>query len=142
MKNIIIILLLLIVSATSFSQQANSSLPYPDQDYMIKSKHQKTAALILLGGGGALTLTSIIIHKGDAIEPNNPNHGYKNDGIKGDLLLIWTLSMLTSVPLFIASSKNKKKGMSLSYKNEQVFLIQKYSLVHQAIPSLNLKINL
>ncbi len=142
MKPFLFAMMLLMVSTTSFSQQANSSLSMPDQDYLTKSKNQKTTAWILLGGGGVLFFTGIVLPLGEPIDPNDPNKGYKNGGTRVLLVTTGTLSMLTSIPLFIASSKNKRKGMSLSFKNEQVSQIQKNSLVYQTIPSLNLKINL
>lgn len=51
MKQIIIFTMLLILSATSFSQQSNPSPTLTKQDYLQKSKHQNTAAWLLLIGG-------------------------------------------------------------------------------------------
>ena len=48
----------------------------------------------------------------------------------------------TSIPLFIASSKNKKKAMSMSFKNESAPRLVKSNLVYLSVPSLNLKISL
>ena len=50
--------------------------------------------------------------------------------------------MVSSIPLFIASGRNKKKGMSLSFKNEITPQIQKNSFVNRSVPSLTLKISL
>lgn len=50
MKKIFFAIVLIIIYSTSFSQ-----------DYLQKSKNQKTTAWIMLGGGGALILTGIVI---------------------------------------------------------------------------------
>ncbi|TMI86735.1 MAG: hypothetical protein E6H06_20540, partial [Bacteroidetes bacterium] len=54
MKKAINCLVLLIVVLATFGQQNNPSLNLPKQDYLQKSKHQKTAAWIMLGGGAIL----------------------------------------------------------------------------------------
>jgi len=142
MKKLTLCFLLMSISAIAFSQQANSSLSYPDQDYMLKSKHQKTAAWILLGGGGALTLTSIIIPRGELVHESILQKTYKNDGIKSILGLGGSLATIVSLTLFFLASKNKQKALNLSFKNEQVSQIQKASLVYHTVPSLTLKLSL
>jgi hypothetical protein len=86
-----------------------------------KSKNQKTAAWILLGGGLAMAVTGTIVY----------NHAYnkaaEEDPI-GTLFSMGTnvnptdavvatggaLAAVGSIPLFIASGKNKKKARALS----------------------------
>jgi hypothetical protein len=53
---------------------------------------------------------------------------------------IGAASVLGSVQLFYASRENKKKGMSLSFKNETIQLLQKSSFIYRPVPSLALKI--
>ncbi len=67
---------------------------------------------------------------------------YKNDGIKATFVLSGSLAMLGSIPFFIAASKNKKKAMSLSFKNETIPQVYKRSIVSIPVPSLIIKINL
>ena len=142
MKKIIIFSLLLTVSVASFSQQTTTVTPaLTKTDYLQKSKKQKTVARILLGGGGALILTGIIIPKGEVTREAWWSD-YKNDGIKSGFVLSGTLAMLGSIPFFIASSKNKKKTLSLSFKNETVPQFYKQSIVSLPLPSLTLKLNL
>jgi hypothetical protein len=52
------------------------------------------------------------------------------------------VAALSSIPLFIASGRNKRKGMSLSFKNETAPQIQKNSFVYRTVPSLKLRLNL
>ncbi|MBL0129819.1 MAG: hypothetical protein IPP43_00775 [Chitinophagaceae bacterium] len=112
------------------------------QDYLQKSKHQKTAAWILMGGGATLLLTGIVIPKGALTHSGFLDDTYKNDGIKDAFDLTGIVSMLGSIPFFIASSKNKKKAASLSFKNEPIPKLQKNSFVYRTIPALTLKIYL
>jgi len=135
-------MLLAIVNVT-FSQQSNLSSVFTTQDYLQKSKNQKKIALILLGGGATLTLTGIIIPKGEVTDYNSlGDKTYKNDGIKGVFVTTGILSMIGSIPIFIASCKNKKRAMSVSFKNDTIPQMQKSSFVYHPIPSLKLKISL
>jgi len=101
----------------------------------------------MLSGGATLVLTSIILPKGERTNADcefcpEYKYEYKNDGIKGSLAFVGTLSMLSSIPFFISSHHNKKKAASLSFKNEMVPGIYKSSLVYNRIPSLALKLKL
>ena len=143
MKKLLLFSIALLVAASSFSQQNNPAPALSKQDYLKKSKHQKTAAWALLGGGGTFIVTGIIITKGELIHENFIGQkSYKNDRIKGDFVLSGTLAMLGSIPLFIAASRNKKKAMSMSFKNQMLPQLQSTGFKYQNIPSLNLKISL
>ena len=143
MKQLFFSLTLLIFSATAFGQQTSSSVFMSIQDYLQKSKRQKTAAWVLVGGGGALVLTGIIIPKGEIVHEGFWL-SYKNDGIKNSLALGGFVSMLSSIPFFIASHRNKTKAkaVSVSFRMENVRVIQHSGFVSQSIPSLNLKLSL
>lgn len=145
MKKIILFIMLLIMSAASFSQETKPSPALTKQDYLLKSKHQKTAAWVLLGGGLALTVTGIIVYSNYVTSANDPftllaraNSG----GAGGVLTAIGVLAMGGSIPLFLASGKNKKRAMSVSFKNETAPQIQKGGFVSLPVPSLALKIGL
>ncbi|MBK7560471.1 MAG: hypothetical protein IPI68_02890 [Chitinophagaceae bacterium] len=142
MKKIIVFTILLITANATFSQPSNVSSTLTKQDYLQKSKHQKTAAWILMGGGATLLLTGIVIPKGALTHSGFLDDTYKNDGIKDAFDLTGIVSMLGSIPFFIASSKNKKKAASLSFKNEPIPKLQKNSFVYRTIPALTLKIYL
>jgi len=156
MKKIIISLILLTIAQATFSQQITPSPTLTKQDYFLKSKQQKTAAWLLLGGGFALSSIGAISAAPKAAEdigyvvllfPNivagntqpEPQNDYTGETI---LLICGTAAMLSSIPLFIASGKNKRKAMSLSFKNETAPQIYKGNLVYNTIPSLTLKISL
>ena len=124
--------LLLIIFNSSFSQSIQEKSTAIQTDYLKKSKNQKTAAWILVGVGSLSTLLGTI--------QVNPDYGENNNST---FLLVGGLVTLgASVPLFIASARNKKKAMSLTFKNETTQQFLKASVKHRNIPSLNFKLNL
>jgi hypothetical protein len=132
MKKIMIYFLLLALPLTSFCQKINDSAPVIKTDYLAKSKNQKTAAWILLGGGVALIGTGFIV--GDS------KNSTFDDAAFGALLAgIGTLSAIGSIPLFIASGKNKRRAMNASalIKMKTVPLIQKQAYIQNSYPSIS-----
>ena len=147
MKKIIFFSLLLIMSATLFSQQTNPLPVLSKQDFLQKSKSQKTIAWILLTGGSIMSLTGSIVWS------NEVNKTIENDpfGVfyapytttKGTgIVVAGILISASSIPLFIAAHRNKKKSMSVSFKKENVLQLQNSSLVNHSVPALSLKISL
>ena len=149
----IILYILLILPTAIFCQSTLIDLPTVTTDYLKKSKSQKTAAWVLLGGGFALTTTSILIATPKAAEDLTygfggflsgepaPQNDYTAEGI---LLVTGTAAMLGSIPLFIASGKNKKKALNMSanIKMEKATIIEQQSFVQSSYPVIVLKINL
>ncbi|HEU5164061.1 MAG TPA: hypothetical protein VFU29_00905 [Chitinophagaceae bacterium] len=148
MKRIIIFSLLLAFATTSFCQQTVQKQSLSQADYLQKSKKQKKTAMIFLGGGAALIVTSLVIPQGEPtgsqFDPIGGGfyEGYKNDGIKGALVLTGVVSMLGSIPFFIASGKNKKRAISISFKNEKFPRLIKSNFAYRPLPSLNVNISL
>lgn len=145
MKKIIFLPLVMIMSVSIFSQQTNPSPTLTKQDYLQKSKKQKTAAWIFLAGGGALATTGWVIGFNSAADEFvDLFTGDKDNTYEIGAVMFFTgaASMLGSIPLFIASSKNMKKGMSLSLKNEAMPQLSKQIFAYKTIPTLSLKINL
>jgi len=128
MKNIIVLTLLLIVSASSFSQQNNPAPTSINQDYLKKSKRQKIAAWSLLLGGIGLEAIAFAA-------------AYETES-GATLLIAGFLANLASIPFFILAHGNKKKAMSLSFKNETHSRLENRNLITNQIPSLTLKISL
>jgi len=153
MKKIIVYILLLIFPAVAFCQSVPNDLPTVKTDYLKKSKNQKTAAWVLLGGGFVLSTTSILIATPKVEEDYvnifagvfsgepAPQNDYTAENI---LLVTGTVAMLGSIPLFIASKKNKKKAMDVSanIKMENATMILKQSFVQSSYPAIALKIKL
>lgn len=150
MKRIIIFSLLLAFATTSFCQQTVQKHSLTQADYLQKSKKQKKTAMIFLGGGVALIVTSIVIPQGEPtgfqIDPITGGfyEGHKNDGIKGALVLTGVVSMLGSIPFFIASGKNRRRASKASafFNMEKMPVLQGTVISNQSFPALGVKINL
>jgi hypothetical protein len=102
-------------------------------DYLKKSKTQKIIAFSLLGGGTIAWLAGA---------SKNMNQEDNIDGGGEATMIIGGTAALASIPLFIISSKNKKKAMSMSFKNQILPQLQHNGFVHRATPSLTIKISL
>jgi hypothetical protein len=138
MNKLIAFLLLVVVSLTGFSQ---SQTPTEKNEYLRKSKSQKTIAWILAGGGVTMSAIAIASYNyGDIVNIVEGDNSSINT--KGTFLILGGVVALASIPFFIASGKNKRKSMNLSFKNETAPQIQQNSFVYRAVPSLTLKMSL
>lgn len=130
MREIMIYFLLLSLPVTSFCQKSNDSVPVIKTDYLAKSKNQKTAAFILLGVGvTTLTIAAVGDLDFDAL---------------GAVVVVGGVATVASIPLFIASGKNKRKAMKASafIKMEKATSFQRQSFVQSSYPAIAFKINL
>jgi len=130
MKINISIIFLLVISIASFSQQKTTSPTLTKQDYLKKSKSQKTAGWILLGGGAALLTYAAT---GDI----------SLDGLS-TIVVLGGVATLASIPFLISSAKNKKKASAATvlFKMETAPQLRKYGFTNRSVPSLSLKISL
>jgi hypothetical protein len=136
MRKFFICTMLLLMATSSFCQQTDFSQSLTPQNYLQKSKKQKTAAWILLGGGAAVAAGAIILDlNSDWSKPETPY-----------LVALFTgcASMLGSIPLFIASGRNKKKAMNAStyFEIRQNPVSTNTGLTLHPTPTLSLKFNL
>src|SRR5690242_2043853 len=100
MKKIIISLTALIIGMNCFCQRADS-LQAIKTDYLRKSKNQKTAAWVLLGGGLAMSITGMIIYSNDYNKAvaNDPWYFGTNANPTGAVIAtVGILSSLGSIP--------------------------------------------
>jgi hypothetical protein len=136
MKKIILIMLLLTMSATSFSQPKTETSTVK-ADYLQKSKNHKATAWVMLGGGAAFILL------GDLIG-NSKKSSFSDAGTGFVIAGIGALSMLGSIPLFIAASGNKRKAKTASafFRMETVPVIQQSGTFSRSIPVVAIKIRL
>jgi hypothetical protein len=135
MKKIIMGTLLLLIATATFSQQTNPTPTLTKQDWLQKSKHQKTAAWIMLGSGICMVGGGLAINLSGGLLNGNGSKGLWLSYLGG-------ATTIASIPLFIAASKNKNKATSLSFKNEATPQLNKNGFVYRAVPSLTLKISL
>src|SRR5262245_53047878 len=138
MKGTCILCLLLFLYLIGMSQQTTPTESLSKTDYLQKSKKQKTAAWIMLGGGtviGLIGLASINVAGTD--DPDGVNN------TPGTILFATGLaSVIASIPMFSASKKNKRKAMSVSLKNQFLPYLQTTSMVYTVVPSVQIKIKL
>lgn len=137
----------ILVSLAALSQQTDPKMQTLKDDYLNKSRKQKKTAFIFLGSGVVLVATAFIIPKGESegivIDPfSGSSEAHENDGIKGATALTGILAMLTSIPFFIASSKNKKRAMNLSFKNETAPQRYQSRLAQKVFPALSFTVGL
>lgn len=133
MKKIKLALLLSLFAISVSAQQTTSSPGLTKSDYLKKSKNQRTIAFVLAGGGSIAWLAGLNKYM--------DQRDYKDGGGEAAMIIGGTAA-LASIPLFIISSKNKKKAMSISFKNQMIPQLQNSSFVYRPIASINLKIAL
>lgn len=129
--NVTILMLMILLISNSITAQTK-------EDYLLKSKHQKTAAWILLGGGIALGTTGSLIKLNDLLtrEPN------KKIKIGGGLMFLGFAATLGSLPFFIGASKNRNLAMNLSFTNQPLPGLVKNMVGNKYVPSMSLHIKL
>jgi hypothetical protein len=135
MKKFFICTMLLLMTTSSFCQQTDFSQSLTRQDYLKKSKNQKTTAWILLGGGAAVAVGAAILD-------------VSSDWSKSETPYIVALftggaAMLGSIPLFIASGRNKRKAMNAStyFEIQRNPVLTNTGLTLHSLPTLSLKLN-
>jgi len=144
MKKIIILTMSLAFTATSFGQQITpkQDLNWKESDYYKKSKNQKTVAWILLGSGVALVTGGLIAHYNYINNQDDP-FAELTETTTGEVVAgIGLLVAGGSIPLFIASSKNKKKAKATSVfiDMEKARVLQGTVFSYHAFPALGVRI--
>ena len=133
MKRIIILFTSLIIATASFGQYTNA---VTKTDYLRKSKNQKTIAWLMLAGGttvGLIGLSQINLAGSDGDINNTP----------GTVMFFTGLgSAITSIPLFSASSRNKKRAMKISFEPNSIPILSGKHIAHKTQSSIALKLSL
>ncbi len=132
MKNyILLIVLLSAFTGTSYSQEATTpDQPLTRQDYLKKSKTQKILGFVFLGAGvGCIALVS---------------SGESSFGTTATVGVLGGVIALSSIPLFIASGRNKRKAMAATAGlNLERVLDNEVVFKHAAsFPALAFRLNL
>ncbi len=142
MKKIILFLAFFSMLTKGFNQQVEEpKMELTKQEYLKKSKSQKTAGRILLGGGGILIGAGLLTNLSNGLGNLFVEESQKNSS--GDIFtVLGVISIAGSIPLLISAGKNKRKALSLSVKNQPSQVLQNNRLYSKIIPSLTFKINL
>jgi hypothetical protein len=141
MKKLFLLTVLVALMLTATAQDTPpDGNPYPvtKQDFLQKSKKQRTAGIILLAGGGTVTIIGITIaaQHFDLFDLEE-----RDETLETVLIAVGGAAMLGSIPLFVSAKKNKRTAMSMSFKNERSLQLQN-GLVHlKRIPSVNFRLS-
>jgi hypothetical protein len=135
MRKLFFSALLLFITTGSFCQQTNFHQSLTKQDYLEKSKKQKTAAWVMLGGGFALAAGGAVL---DVSSDWN-----KSETPYLVAISIGCASMVGSIPLFIASGKNKRKAINAAafFEIRQHPVTTNTGFSSHVTPTLSLKLN-
>ena len=112
------------------------------QDYLDKSRRQKTTGFIMLGGGvamaaagGLLFSENFTIFGGSQAEDNASGAG-------GAMMVVGTLAALGSIPVFISSGSNARKAAQMGFRNVPLHIPKFAGNLPKAVPSLTISIPL
>jgi hypothetical protein len=136
MKKTFIFLILLLFMIKGFSQTIPST-EFSKEDYLQKSKRQKTTGWIFLSAGVVITTVGII---GFDNTYNDDWYGNSSSDTYGYLVLAGPLISLGSIPFFISSGSNARKAATLSIRNQPILIPNQGSLAKSSQPSLSVTI--
>ena len=111
-------------------------------DYLKLAKKQKIIGIgLMVGGAGTVWLGTTLETKA-----KNSSFDLSNVGdhavMKTGVIFLGAGLMVLGIKLLVQSGKNKKRGASLSFKNEIIQKIKNSSLVHTPMPAVSIRINL
>jgi hypothetical protein len=138
MKHTIIFLTLWLFAMETFGQ-AQTNQTFSKDDYLIKSKAQKTTAWILLGTGLGIAAAGGIVQ---LIAEDGRDGGWGFDFTGTYIAIGGGIVAASSIPFFISSSSNKKKAASVVISNRKIFLPRANSFSLTAQPTITLNIGL
>ena len=125
---------LLLLTVKSFSQTPALS----KEDYLKKSKTQKTVGWVMLGGGVAMTTIGYVIINqqvnDDPLNAITTGQGYVV------LMIAGAATALGSIPFFISSAKNARRAAAISFNNQKILFPQQNTFVLKTQPTVTLKI--
>lgn len=161
MKRAILFLLSLGTIYFSLAQESSSGAsnqPATKEDYLKKSKRQRTGAILLITSGGAIAIAGFAVaidNAGKALgnsfvnsirtsfDPYASPATTKDHRTLSSILIITGVgAMLGSISMFVSAHKYKLKALSFSFKNETAPQLKGLIMVYKFIPSLTLKMSL
>ena len=144
MKAILLISMIFVFITKNYCQ--NAETPALSKTYYLqKSKTQKTVARVLVVSGLGMMITGAVINGSQNLEnmagglvgetPTDENKGLW-------LCCVGGAAAITSIPFFISSHKNKKRGASIGLSNQNIHVPFHNNFVVKTQPTLTLKLNL
>lgn len=110
-----------------------------ETDYMQISMKQKKTASIMLGGGVVLIVAPALILLNSELGDDNLSG---KAAITIGAMAVGCLSVLGSIPLFIAAARNKERALagSTGFKVEYLPVLSKSNSLNRTYPALVLKL--
>lgn len=142
MKNYFTFLLAILFVTCSFCQKKSV------EEYKAESRHLKTGGFILVGAGGAFTLTGLVLIIGDKSNADYNNNTLSSRSQAGVLLIAaGIVSELGSIPFFVVSRAIHKKASRIMRASTFIEIEKDVApacnVIHlQPFPSLGVKISL
>ncbi len=135
MKKTAICLLLISLGGVTYCQQTPPAKQDTRNEFLIKSKKQKTTAWVLLGAGSAMMIVGGIEWQ------KNFNIFTSGGDTEGAVMLAGVPVALSSIPFFISAAKNKGRA-EVSAVTAKAYTLRgnKAGIVY--IPSLKITIGL
>ena len=139
MKKILFSALFLVLTICSFSQDMKLHVPKSRQEYLKISKVQKSTAWNLLIGGTTVIGSGLLIGTSD---PGGVQEDWGGAIFGASLILVGGVVDLISIPFFLESSKNKRRGIEAvtSLKLQEVSPLVRANIKQANIPELSLKL--
>jgi hypothetical protein len=111
MRKIILCTMLLLLATVTFSQQTTPSVALTKQDYLKKSKKQKTAAWLLLSGGLACVITGSLLSTDLSVDDDNYGSLFGEDISRAGTVvaIIGSCFMAGSIPFSLPLIEIKRK---------------------------------
>ena len=154
MKKTILLLACVATSRLCFAQEIpkdSNAILSAKEEYLQKARNKKSGAITMVVIGGILVIVAGAVSASDAkhdlenIDIFNPppeSETNKHETVSTVLAVTGLAVILGSIGLFVSAHKNKKKAMSIGFKNEQAMQVQQSMVFYRSIPSLSLKISL
>ncbi|MCU7548188.1 hypothetical protein OCK74_03640 [Chitinophagaceae bacterium LB-8] len=149
MKRIVISTLFFSLAICCFCQQTKVPKTLTSQDYLKKSKRQKTAAWLLTGAGTIGLITTMTIDAGQAVEGGLTtlfSLGYVEPEYHSYTVpyLLSAACVVGGITYFISASKNKRRARSVStdLKMGNIPVLHPFSIAKRYYPSVSLQVAL
>lgn len=108
--------------------------------YLQKSRNQRTAGWILLGGGALMAVSGGVLFSNNFELFSSKNDDKAATG--GVLFLTGLGCSLGSIPFFISAAHNANKAATVSFNRQPIVLPQQNNLVVKMQPGISVKIRL
>ena len=138
MKEGLLVVMIALTGISIIAQQTEPGRQLTKQEYLDKSKRQKTTGWVLIAGGTAMAVIGgIIFEQSEFLSEDDPD-----TDLGGILFATGLAADLASIPFFISSGKNARKAATISFKNQKILLPLQNGFVKKNRPAITLIVHL